>query len=154
MMERSATLAGKGVYFDLVALSASLEAMQTPATPAISLMYALRVQLERILAEGLEARWKRHAAMRDRTLEWVEEMSGLGLMPFAPEGHRSPTITCIRLSEQLVGPEVVRGMKDRNWVIGSGYGKLKETTIRIGHMGDRTVDELDLLLLDLADVIR
>jgi aspartate aminotransferase-like enzyme len=154
MMERSATLAGKGVYFDLVALTASLEALQTPATPAISLMYALRLQLERILAEGLEARWKRHAAMRDRTLEWVEEMSALGLAPFAPEGHRSPTITCISLPERIAGPDVVKGMKDRNWVIGSGYGKIKETTIRIGHMGDRTIDELDLLLHDLEEVIR
>jgi aspartate aminotransferase-like enzyme len=45
-------------------------------------------------------------------------------------------------------------MKERNWVIGSGYGKLKESTIRIGHMGDRTVDELNLLLDDLEAVIQ
>jgi aspartate aminotransferase-like enzyme len=45
-------------------------------------------------------------------------------------------------------------MKERDWVIGSGYGKLNETTIRIGHMGDRTVDELNLLLDDLEHVIR
>ena len=154
MLERSATLPDKGVYFDLVALTHSLEALQTPATPAISLMYALRLQLERILAEGIEARWKRHTAMRERTLEWVDERSELGLAPYAPEGHRSPTITCISLPERVAGPDVVKAMKDRDWVIGSGYGKLKETTIRIGHMGDRTVDELDLLLQDLGDVIR
>jgi aspartate aminotransferase-like enzyme len=154
LLKRSATLPDKGVYFDLVALTQGLEVNQTPATPAISLMYALRLQLERILAEGIEARWKRHTAMRERALEWVDEMSGLGLAPFAPEGYRSPTITCVSLPERITGPEVVKGMKDRNWVIGSGYGKLKETTIRIGHMGDRTVDELDLLLQDLGDVIR
>ncbi|HLF61175.1 MAG TPA: alanine--glyoxylate aminotransferase family protein [Acidimicrobiia bacterium] len=153
MLERSATLPGKGVYFDLVALTHSLEVLQTPATPAISLMYALRFQLERILAEGLETRWKRHEAMRDRTMGWIGEMSGVGVAPFAPEGHRSPTVTCITLPERLAGPEVVAGMRERNWVIGSGYGKLKETTIRIGHMGDRTVGELDYLLDDLADVI-
>jgi aspartate aminotransferase-like enzyme len=154
LLQRSATLHGKGAYFDLVALTHGLEVNQTPATPAISLMYALRLQLERILAEGIETRWKRHTAMRERALEWVDEMSGLGLAPFAPEGYRSPTVTCVSLPERIPGPEVVKGMKDRNWVIGSGYGKLKETTIRIGHMGDRTVDELDLLLQDLGDVIR
>jgi aspartate aminotransferase-like enzyme len=153
MMKRSAAMPDKGVYFDLVALTHSLEVLQTPATPAISLMYALRFQLERILAEGVEARWKRHAAMRDRTIEWIVEMSGVGVAPFAPEGHRSPTVTCISLPEGVNGTDVVAGMKERNWVIGSGYGKLKETTIRIGHMGDRTVDELDLLLDDLAEVI-
>lgn len=154
MLERSATLSDKGVYFDLIALTRSLEALQTPATPAISLMYALRLQLERILAEGIETRWKRHTAMRERTLEWIDDMSGLGLAPFAPEGHRSPTVSCISLPPRLAGPDVVAGMKERNWVIGSGYGKLKETTIRIGHMGDRTVSELNLLLDDLEAVIR
>lgn len=154
MMERSASLPDKGVYFDLVALTRSLEALQTPATPAISLMYALRFQLERILAEGIEARWERHTAMRERTLEWIGEMAGAGVAPFAPEGHRSPTVTCISLPERVAGPDVVAGMRERNWVIGSGYGKLKETTIRIGHMGDRTVDELDHLLDDLGEVIR
>jgi len=154
LLERSAVMAGKGVYFDLVPLIRSLEASQTPATPAIPLLYALRLQLERIIAEGIEARWKRHTAMRERTLEWVAEMSGLGLAPFAPEGHRSPTVTCISLPEGVGGPTVVAGMKERDWVIGSGYGKLKGTTIRIGHMGDRTVDELNLLLDDLEEVIR
>ncbi len=154
LLERSATLTGKGVYFDLLAMTQSLEADQTPATPAISLMYALRLQLERILAEGIEARWKRHTAMRERTIEWIDEVSGSGLAPYAPEGHRSPTITCISLPERINGPEVVKRMKERNWVIGSGYGKLKDSTIRIGHMGDRTLDELDLLLQDLGDVIR
>ena len=154
MLERSAALPGKGVYFDLVSLTHSLEALQTPATPAISLMYALRLQLERIAAEGIETRWKRHTAMRERTLEWVDEMSRLGVAPFAPEGYRSPTVTCISLPEAVAGPAVVAGMKERGWVIGSGYGKLKDATIRIGHMGDRTVDELNLLLDDLEHVIR
>jgi aspartate aminotransferase-like enzyme len=34
----------------------------------------------------------------------------------------------------------------RGWVVGAGYGKLKDLTIRIGHMGDHTIDELDSLL--------
>ena len=31
-------------------------------------------------------------------------------------------------------------------MIGSGYGALKDTTIRIGHMGDHTVEGLNRLL--------
>jgi aspartate aminotransferase-like enzyme len=31
-------------------------------------------------------------------------------------------------------------------VIGSGYGKLKDSTFRIGHMGDHTVAGLNALL--------
>ena len=32
------------------------------------------------------------------------------------------------------------------WSIGSGYGGLKDTTIRIGHMGDHTIGALEELL--------
>ena len=153
MMARAETVPHRGVYFDLVALMSSLAHQQTPATPAISLMYALQAQLERILGEGMDVRWKRHAAMRDRTIEWIEERHGVGIEPYAPVGHRSPTITTIALPERILGPTVVAAMKERGWVIGGGYGKLKETTVRIGHMGDKTVEELDLLLEDLDEVL-
>src|SRR2546425_4338300 len=33
---------------------------------------------------------------------------------------------------------IVGALKDAGWTIGAGYGSLKETTIRIGHMGDRS----------------
>jgi aspartate aminotransferase-like enzyme len=49
---------------------------------------------------------------------------------------------------------VVAAMAERGWVIGGGYGKLEESTIRIGHMGDHTVAELDGLLDVLGAIIR
>ena len=115
MLDRSAQAANKGYYFDLLPLMKSLEAFQTPSTPAISLLYALEVQLERIMAEGIEQRWERHAAMRLATIEWVEAMRSEGseIAVLAPEGHRSPTITCISLPEGRSGPEVVAAMRER-----------------------------------------
>jgi aspartate aminotransferase-like enzyme len=68
----------------------------------------------------------------------------------APEGHRSPTVSCLRVEDP---PGVVAKMMDRGWVIGGGYGRLRDETIRIGHMGDHTVDELDGLLGVLTEVI-
>jgi aspartate aminotransferase-like enzyme len=156
MLARSAQASNKGYYFDLLPIMKSLEAHQTPSTPAISLLYALETQLTRILAEGMEQRWARHAVMRDMTVEWVRSMrdDGLGLSVFAAEDHRSPTVTCIELPDGLSGPEVVAGMRERGWVIGGGYSRLKETTIRIGHMGDHQPDVLAEMLEDLGKVIR
>lgn len=48
---------------------------------------------------------------------------------------------------------VVQAVAGEGWVIGGGYGKLKESTIRVGHMGDHTVDELDGLLDVLGAVL-
>ncbi|MET0697375.1 MAG: alanine--glyoxylate aminotransferase family protein [Acidimicrobiia bacterium] len=156
MLDRSAQATNKGYYFDLLPLMKSLEAFQTPSTPAISLLYALEVQLERIIAEGIERRWERHAAMRLATIEWVEAMRSEGseIAVLAPDGHRSPTVTCISLPEGRSGPEVVAAMRDRGWVIGGGYSRLKESTIRIGHMGDHDPQVLGELLGTLGEVLR
>lgn len=156
MMARAATLEGRGMYFDLVAFADKMEKLQTPNTPAVSLLYALAEQLRYIRNETMPARWARHRAMAERTWAWVDEMGGKGveLAVLADEGHRSPTVTCVRLPEGITGPEVVKGMAERGWVIGGGYGKLKATHVRIGHMGDHTVDELNGLLADLEEVLR
>jgi aspartate aminotransferase-like enzyme len=155
MLDRSAQATHKGQYFDLVALVKSLENFQTPSTPAISLLYALEVQLERIGAEGIEQRWARHAAMREATVGWVERTraTGVDVDVYAPAGHRSPTVTCITLPEGFSGPNVVAAMRERGWVIGGGYARLKETTVRIGHMGDHQLDDLGRLLDDLGEVL-
>jgi aspartate aminotransferase-like enzyme len=156
MLARSAQATNKGYYFDLLPILKSLEASQTPSTPAISLLYALEAQLLRIVAEGIEQRWARHAAMRDATIDWVEKTraGGVDVAVFAAEGHRSPTVTCISLPEGISGPQVVAAMKEEGWVIGSGYARLKEKTIRIGHMGDHDPEVLAQLLESLGKVLR
>ncbi len=152
MLERSAKVPDKGWYFDLVDLYEQIAEHQTPATPAVSLLYALDFQLKRMAAEGMERRWQRHAEMQARTVEWAAEMQerGLDVAVFAAEGHRSPTVSCIATSEP---GKVVSEMFARGWVIGGGYGKIKDSTFRIGHMGDHTMEELDELLETITDVM-
>jgi aspartate aminotransferase-like enzyme len=155
ILERAKSIPGRGVYFDFVEYEKGFVKNQTPNTPALSLFFALAVQLERIAREGVEARWARHAAMARRTAEWVDEMSadGVPLAVLAPEGARSPTVTCITLPPGRTGPEITAALKARGFTIGSGYGSLKEATIRIGHMGEHTVAGLDTLLAELREVL-
>lgn len=155
MMERASQAPGRGWYFALDRLMNKLADDQTPATPAISLLYALDFQLQRIAKEGMEARWKRHLAMQRRTFDWVGEMreAGVDIDVFATEGHRSPTVTCVTMPDKTGSPALVAELADRGWVIGGGYGKLKDSTFRIGHMGDHTVEELDSLLHLLGEVL-
>ncbi len=152
MLTRSSKAPAKGWYFDLVELQSQIETFQTPATPAISLLYALDYQLNRIAGETMEGRWKRHLDMQLRTFEWVDEMrrSGLEIQVFAQQGQRSPTVTCVSAEGATT---IVADLFQRGWVIGGGYGKLKEGTFRIGHMGDHTLEELEALLEVLTDVM-
>jgi aspartate aminotransferase-like enzyme len=156
VLKRAAAKRDRGIYFDFVEYEKYITKNQTPNTPAVSLMAALDVQLQRIRAETIEARWQRHAEMRDRTCQWVENMQadGIKISLFAPEGYRSPTVTCIRVAQHRPGSEIVAALKVRGYTIGAGYGDLKDETIRIGHMGDHTLDGLEAMLSELAAVLR
>ena len=152
ILERSAAAPAKGWYLDLEMLHRMIMVDQTPATPAVSLLYALDFQLGRIRAETIEARWKRHTAMQQRTFDWVDQMAerGVDVGVLASDGHRSPTVSCITSDRSK---EIVAEMFARGWVIGGGYGKLKDSTFRIGHMGDHALEELEELLTVLTEVV-
>jgi len=156
MMEVSARTPGKGLYFDLVTHERNMEALQTPTTPALTLLYALQDQLRHIRAETLEGRWARHLAMARRTWAWVEEAAGargLDMRVVATGGHRSPTVTAVALPGGADPRAVVGAMAARGWVVGGGYGKGKGTDFRIGHMGDHTPAELEAVLEALESAL-
>jgi aspartate aminotransferase-like enzyme len=155
ILERAKTKNDRGIYFDLIEFEKNILKNQTPNTPAVSLFYALDEQLKAIKAETIEARWERHNAMAKCTYEWVEHMRarGVPLSVLAPDGFRSPAVTCIRVPENMSGSRISSQMKSRGYVIASGYGPLKDSTFRIGHMGDHTVAELEELLNVLEEIL-
>ena len=156
VLERAATNPSRGLYFDVLEFERNLERNQTPNTPAVSLMYAAAVQLESILGEGIQNRWRRHQAMADRTYAWVDAMraEGVDLGILARAGYRSPTVTCVTVPSGIRAPDICAATRARGWVIAPGYGKARDEMIRIGHMGDHTVAELEALLDVLTAVFQ
>ncbi len=146
----------RGTYFDLVEFEKYAVKNQTPNTPAISLFYALAEQVDAIAAEGIECRWERHRQMQALTLGWVRRLSttlDAAIAPLAPASGRSPTVTCIVLPSALKGSAVAAAVAERGYVIGAGYGPLRDRTIRIGHMGDHTVEGLERCLAQVEAVL-
>jgi aspartate aminotransferase-like enzyme len=142
----------RGFYLDLRRYDADVP----PFTPAIATVQALAVQCERIGAEGMGARTARHRAMAERCWAWVAATSarlGVGMEILAPAGARSPTVTCIRMPAGRDAPRFVRRTAEYGYTLGSGYGALKETTFRIGHMGDQTPETLEGLLDACEDAL-
>lgn len=137
--------AARGLYFDLVEFEQYIHKHQTPNTPALSLLYAAVEQCEHIARETIAARWDRHHAMATMTHEWVAQLAtetGLPFAVFAPVGRRSPTVTAIEVPAPLSGDAIVARVANHGYVIGGGYGTLKQRTFRIGHMGDHTIEGL------------
>ena len=155
-IEQASANPDRGTYFDLVEIDAYAAKNQTPQTPAISLFYALAAQVEAIAAEGLEARWARHRAMQAITIDWVETMArevdpAIGVL--AAADGRSPTVTCVTLPAALTGPAVAAAVSATGYMIGAGYGALRDRTIRVGHMGDHTPEGITRVLGVVREVI-
>ena len=149
-MARAATVPNRGYYFDFITLDKYLQKNQTPATPAISLLYATDVQLDSMLEEGMDQRFARHLALRDRTVGWARSR---GLALFSEPGYESPTVTCIDNTREIDINGLNAFLRARGMILSNGYGALKGKTFRIGHMGDCQLADLEKLLSAMDDYL-
>jgi aspartate aminotransferase-like enzyme len=138
----------RGTYLDLVQYATKAAEEAVPSTPSIPHFFALARQLDDILRrETLPARFERHTRMRDITLERTAPFAEVA----GDREHASPTVTALK--PQKRSAESIRGeMKKRGFTLGGGYGEWKESTFRIGHMGDISIDSLNAML-DVLDEV-
>ncbi|MGA2111837.1 MAG: alanine--glyoxylate aminotransferase family protein [Anaerolineales bacterium] len=139
----------RGFYFDFVELERSLRDNQTPSTPAISLLYALEIQLQRILAEGLEARWTRHRLMAEAVRNWASDRFAL----FAQPGYASQTVTCVRNTRGISVKDLNQFLQTKEMQIAGGYGQIAGETFRIAHMGETTLEDVRGLLQSIDEFL-
>jgi len=97
-LERASTMDDRGYYFDFVEFEKNAVKNNTPSTPAVSLLYALKQKVDAIAEEGLEARYARHAKLNGMIHAWLEKH---GFEHFAPEGNRSKTLTTIANNKDM-----------------------------------------------------
>jgi predicted phosphoserine aminotransferase len=150
-IEAAQQVPGRGWYFDLVRLADHLVKDSTPATPAISLIYALDAQLDRIQEEGLEQRFARHSQMAAMVQDWVYS---IGCEVFAEQGFRSQTVTAVLNTMGFDIAAVNRFLARHGMRIANGYGHLRDKTFRIAHMGDTQVEDIQALLTTMNEFIQ
>lgn len=148
-MARAAKMPYRGTYFDFTLYKKNAESDSVPTTPSIPHFYALAAQLASILRrETLEARFRRHQAMRELTIRKTATFAKLAADP----AHASATVSALA---PVKDPELIRSeMKKRGYTLGGGYGEWKAMTFRIGHMGDIPLAALETMLDELNEVAR
>ena len=150
VLDRAATVTGRGYYFDFLEFQKNHEAGMTPSTPIIPLIYALKSKLEDIKAEGLAARYARHARLNQVVRDWARAK---GFKLFPKEGYGSVTLNCFANTLKVDLGALNQALKAKHgFVIDGGYGKLKGETFRISNMGDET-DETMAALLKALDAV-
>jgi len=150
-MKKAESVENRGWYFDLVRMEKHRLKDSSPATPAMSLIFALDFQLDRILVEGLDNRFARHSAMAKRVQEWAEAHDQ---SIYAPEGYRSQTVTTIRNDRGISISDLNTFLKQREMRIAGGYGQLKDKTFRIAHMGEIQMEDIEKLLIAMEEYLK
>ena len=104
-------------YWDLAEARTWAEKGQTPWTPAISVLYGLRIGVRRLLEEGRERTWARHAAIARGVQAGMES---LGLRLVATAVQRSATVTAAWLPDGLEWAPFNAAMRARELVVEIG----------------------------------
>ena len=127
------------VYWDLAEARKWAEKGQTPWTPAVSVLFGLRVGLRRLVAEGREQTWARHAAIAAAVQAGLE---ALGLRLVAAPQNRSSTVTAAWLPDGLDWAPFNAAMRAKGLVVAGGQGAWAGRILRFGHMGGVGIDEM------------
>ncbi len=124
-------------FFDLRDQMAGYAANAYPYTPAVGLMHGLKYSTDKLLAEGLDAVFARHARIADGVRAAVAGW-GLSLCAARPEIY-SDTVSAIVTPEGFDSAKLVRHASETYGVaFGAGLGAVAGKVFRVGHLGSLT----------------
>jgi len=144
LMRTAEKVANRGYYFDLIEYKKAADKDMPLTTPPVSLIYGLDYQLDKMLKEGMANRYVRHHEMAETARSWARSRFKL----YAEEKYLSETITVVE-SGALDFSHFDKKLKQKGFEVSPGYGKIKDSTFRIGHMGDLAVKDI----MDLCKVM-
>ncbi len=149
-LEKAESVKNRGHYFDFLNLKKSNDNQMVPYTPPMPQMFGLSKQLDLIFEEGIENRFERHNKVSARVRNGCKD---LGFSVFPVEKYASPTLSAISVPEGFDIKGMLAKMKKRGFILASGYGKIKDTTFRVGNMGNVTMDDVCEMLENLEEII-
>ena len=133
-LEAAKTAKGRRCYFSFDDMIRNNDNGFFPYTPATQLLRGLRVSLDLIEAEGLEAIFARHHHLAEGVRKAVDAW-GLKLCAKERKWH-SDTVSAIHVPEGIDSAEVVkRAYHKYQTSLGVGLNKVAGKVFRIGHLG-------------------
>jgi len=137
-------------YLDFASIRRTLKGPrpETPGTTPVLLVLQLLEAVRMIHEEGMESVFDRHQAMADsvraRASALGYRLQGPGVL------QRSPTLTALQVPEGAE-PEVLRARaREAGIQIAGGLGEYRSNCIRIGHMGDIRMRDVERTMSALA----
>lgn len=155
LARRSAIEALKGrsprsIYLDLYTHWATQAQDDTPFTPAVQVLHAMRQALVELEAEGVAARLARYAE-NARVLR--RGMATLGFEILVPEGARANVLTTFQLPAGLTYEALHDAMKRRGYIIYAGQGDIRNCAFRVANMGTLTPEDMEGVVAAFASAL-
>lgn len=122
----------RSFYLDLYGHYVSQERVGVPLfTPAVQVLYAFGVALDAVIAEGVQARTARYAALADQVRTGVSER-GLQI-PLAPE-TRSTSVTNVEIPAGITYAQLHDDLRAQGYVV-YGVQERAGDVFRVANMG-------------------
>jgi 2-aminoethylphosphonate-pyruvate transaminase len=140
----------RSVYLDLANHWTTQEQDNTPFTPAVQVLHAMREALVELREEGVPGRIARYAESC-RVLR--RGMAALGFEIVVPDGVRSSILTTFRLRPGLTYDALHDAMKRRGYIIYAGQGEIRTYAFRVSNMGTLTPKDMQAVVAAFAECL-
>lgn len=138
-------------FWDFEAAAKQAKAGNTPTTAPLTMLYALKAACDLLEAEGQDQVYERHERLGRLVRDGLESM---GFRLLADPEYASPTVTAAFPPEGVSAPALIKELRGRHVIdIAGGQSHLRESIIRIGHMGWTHQPELERTLAAIEDVL-
>lgn len=135
-----------GAHHTLPTLWKHYQTFETPATPNVLYIYLLGKIAEDFNKIGIDTIRKQTEEKARLLYKFLE--SSDAFEPFVKqERHRSQTVVVANTTKPSA--EVITATKKANMVVGSGYGKFKESQIRIANFPATSTEQINTLIEQL-----
>jgi len=130
-------------YLDFESIRRNLagDRAETPGTTPVLLVLQVLEALRMIHEEGVACVFGRHAAMAEAVRARAATL-GFQLQG-PPMTSRSPTLTALRVPDGIDPHALRSAVRERGIQIAVGLGGYRESCVRIGHMGDIRMDDVE-----------
>lgn len=150
VLEAEAKAPARSVYLHLPTYHARQESRDTPFTPPLQVIMAMRQALTELRDETVAGRVARYAGYGARFRAGFEAM---GLTLSLPPALRSNTITTVKLPPGATYEVLHDALKREGFVIYAGQGDLRRQVFRVANMGNLATDDIDRCLSVLRGLL-
>ncbi len=145
--ERVLTRKSCSYYLNLATHLKDMERGQTPFTPAVGTLIEMNAMLREVYETGVDSKISKTAELGK---DFRRRLSGIGVD--IPRYPLSNALTPMLFDGNAQA--VFLALKDRGMTVTPTGGDLKDTLLRVGHMGNLTADDNRSLIDGLKEVLK